>query len=161
MMKSIVKVLGLVLLTATFNQVNAAETTAPAAVVPAPTATAPAPTWNESLQKKYSLTDAQMKTLSDSKLAEPQTAMVAQLAKSSGKSIEEVLKLQSEKKMGWGKLAKELGVDPKELGQAVSEMKRERNDLRKKAKDDRKETEKNARQKERTEKKERHAKKDK
>lgn len=125
----------LVLLMAAFVQVQATETTPPAVVAPATTAPTAPLSWNQLLQKKYNLTDAQMTALNDAKLAEPQTAMVAQLAKSSGKTVEEVLKMQAESKTGWGNLAKQLGVDPKELGQAVSSMKRERNDERKKMKD--------------------------
>jgi len=113
---------------------HAQETTAPA---PAPMP-APAPedtSYNGLLQRKYSLTDAQMQTLNDSKLPDSQKAQVAQLAKSSGKSIDEVLKMRTEDKMGWGKIAKTLGVHPGELGKAVSEMKRERNNARKSEKD--------------------------
>lgn len=132
----------LVLLMATFIHVNASEATEnPAPATLAPPATAPATdstaplSWNQLLQRKYNLNDAQMTALADSKLAEPQMAMAAQLAKSSGKTVEEVLKMQAESKTGWGNLAKQLGVDPKELGQAVSSLKHERNADRKKMKD--------------------------
>jgi hypothetical protein len=112
----------------------AAQADDAAAPVPAPApATAPETdtSWNGMLQRKYSLTDAQMQTLNDSKLPDSQKAQVAQLAKSSGKSIDEVLKMRTEDKMGWGKIAKTLGVHPGELGKAVSEMKKERNAARK------------------------------
>ena len=62
-------------------------------------------------------------------------AMAAQLAKSSNKPIEEILKMQAESKTGWGNLAKQLGVNPSELGQAVSSLKHERNAERKQSKD--------------------------
>ena len=133
MIKASLKCLSLVLIAVSFFQAHAADSTAPL-TTPPPVLTAPTTSWNVLLQKKYNLTDVQMKALTDAKLAEPQMAMAAQIAKTSNKSIEEVLKMQSEKKMGWGALAKELGVAPKELGQAVSEMKRARNEERKKLK---------------------------
>lgn len=138
MILSLAKSLGLVLLFVTFSHVNAEETAPPTDTTEVQTAPAPekASTWNELLQKKYNLTDAQMTLLADSKLAEPQMAMAAQLAKSSNKPLEEILKMQSEKKMGWGQLAKELGVAEKELGQAVSALKRERNEERKRLKEE-------------------------
>lgn len=115
-----------------------ADDAAQPAPAPAPApVTAPAvdpSSYNGLLQKKYNLTDAQVQTLNDSKLPDSQKAQVAQLAKSSGKSIEEVLKMRTEDKMGWGKIAKTLGVHPGELGKAVSEMKKERNAERKKEK---------------------------
>ena len=91
-------------------------------------------TWNQLLQNKYRLTNDQMKILTDSKLPDPQLAMVAQLAESSHKTIDEILKMRQEQKMGWGKIAKELGVAEKTLGQAVSSLKKERNEERKKIK---------------------------
>lgn len=114
-----------------------AEDVAP--VAPAPAATAqPTPTkaeiksatWKELLQKKYGLTDAQMQSLADSKMSDPEQAKAAQMAKSSGKSIDEILKMRYEEKMGWGKIAKTLGVKPSELGHAVSELNKERNESR-------------------------------
>jgi hypothetical protein len=112
----------------------AQETAAPAPA-PAP-ATEPAAevkpaTYSELLQKKYSLTEAEVKSLNDSKLNNEHQAMAARLARSSGKTIDEVLKMRTEDKMGWGKIAKTLGVAPGELGKAVSEMNKERNAARK------------------------------
>ena len=116
----------MVLILVAFGQVNATDT------APPPPTTH---TWSQLLQNKYSLTDAQMIALSDSKLGDPQMAMAAQLAKSSNKPIEEILKMQAESKKGWGNLATELGVNPGELGQAVSALKHERNAERKQIKD--------------------------
>lgn len=152
-MLTIVKNLGLVLLFVTFSQVRAEET-----VTPTGTSTVTAPSWNDSIQKKYNLTNEQMKLLTDSQLPEPQLAMAAQLAKTSNKSLEEILKMRAESKNGWGKIAKELGVNPKELGQAVSELKRARNEERKKLKDEKRE---HHDMKSRDEKKARHEKKEK
>lgn len=98
-----------------------------------PPATAPA-SWSTLLQGKYNLTDAQAKSLVDSKLPDSEQAKVAQLAKSSGKTVDEVLKMRTEDKMGWGKIAKTLGVHPSELGKAVSDLRKEQNSERKKAK---------------------------
>ena len=44
---------------------------------------------------------------------------VSRLAELSGKTKEEILKMRTEQKMGWGAIAKALGVPPKELGQAI------------------------------------------
>jgi hypothetical protein len=106
---------------------EAAVAPAPATVAPA---TEPAPeakpqTYKEALQAKYSLTPEQMKSLNDSNLPESQLVKVAQLSKSSGKTIDEVLAMRNEQKMGWGKIAKTLGVHPGELGRANSDLKRE------------------------------------
>lgn len=138
------KSLGLILLLVAFGQVHATET------APPPPTTH---TWSQLLQNKYSFTDAQMQALTDSKLGESHMAMAAQLSKSSNRPIEEILKMQAESKTGWGKLAKQLGVDPKELGQAVSSLKQERNAERKQLKDFEK-----AERKEKKEKKDKHEK---
>ena len=109
-----------------------------AAVAPAPTATvAPAPeeskprTNNEALQAKYNLSPEQMKSLTDSNLPESQFSKVAQLSKSSGKTIDEVLNMRTEQKMGWGKIAKTLGVHPGELGRGNSDLKKEKHGMHK------------------------------
>jgi hypothetical protein len=91
------------------------------------------------LQKKYSLTDEQMKSLKDSKLPDSQLTKVAELAKDSGKSIDDILKMRLEQKMGWGRIAKELKVHPGELGRSVADMNHERHGDR----DDRKERREN------------------
>lgn len=140
------KNLVMVLLLVAFGQVNATET------APPPPTTH---TWSQLLQNKYNLTDAQMKALTESKLGDSQMAKAAQLAKSSNKPIEEILKMQTESKTGWGNLAKQLGVNPSELGQAVSSLKHERNAERKQLKDLAK-----AERKEKNEKKEKPEKKD-
>ncbi|WP_374077489.1 hypothetical protein [Bdellovibrio bacteriovorus] len=112
----------------------------------------------------YEFTDAQIQAMKDSKISESQFSMVGALAKESGKSVEEVLKMRTEQKMGWGKIAKELGVEPKALGQSVSSMhrqddaeaKRERKEAREARKDERKqkrEEKKQARKEERAHKK--------
>lgn len=141
-MKSIT-LAGLVLLAALYTR--AEEPTAPTPPPAETTAEAKALTWNELIQKKYNLTDEQMKTLSDTKLPEPHTVRVAHMANASGKSIEEVLKMRTEEKLGWGQIAKRLNVPEKEIGQSVSSLRKQRNDevkreqtaQRKKQKEDR------------------------
>jgi hypothetical protein len=88
------------------------------------------PKWHSDIQTKYALTDEQMKSLKDSGLSYPQIAKVAQLAKSSTKPIGDVLAMRIDQKMGWGKIAKALGVHPGELGQAVSSLRHEGKDDR-------------------------------
>lgn len=83
------------------------------------------PEWLAGIKTQYKLTDAQVQTLKDSGISYPQMAMTAGLADKSGKSIDEVLKMRTESKMGWGKIAKELGVAPKEIGQSVASLRHE------------------------------------
>jgi len=87
--------------------------------------------WDQQLKKTYNLTDEQLKTLHNSGLSSPQLAMVAQLAKSSNKPLEDVLKMRTEQKMGWGEIAKSLGVHPSEIGHAVRDLKHALRDQRK------------------------------
>ena len=127
MKKLTLSTLAVLALLAFANPVMAEEVKVPA---PAPTTAKPAaePTYLERIQKKYNLTDAELKSLSDSKLPDSQLTKVAQLSKSSGKSIDDVLKMRIDEKMGWGRIAKKLGVHPGELGHAESEMKKDRKD---------------------------------
>lgn len=80
------------------------------------------PEWNETLKAKFNLTPEQIKSLQNQGLNYPQMAITAGLAQKSGKSIDEVAKMRSDGKKGWGAIAKELGVHPKEIGQSVREM---------------------------------------
>ena len=64
---------------------------------------------------------------------------VSRLAELSGKTKEEILKMRTEQKMGWGAIAKALGVPPKELGQAIRADRNERKAQRKLEKNERKE----------------------
>lgn len=90
------------------------------------------------IQGKYGLTEAEVKSLQDSSISNSQMNKVARLAEASGKSVDEVLKMRTEQKMGWGKIAKELGVDPKELGQSVAEAKHEMKEEQKQERAERK-----------------------
>ncbi len=80
------------------------------------------PEWNSSVQTKYSLTDEQMKQMTDAGIKGPGLAITAGLAKASGKTVQEVALMRTEQKMGWGKIAKDLGVHPSEIGQSVSSL---------------------------------------
>ena len=124
------KLLSLIVIMAITSPLLAEETTAvpPPVIAPAPTAEVKPVTYNDLLQKKYSLSDEQMRVLTTSNLSDPQLAKVAQLAKSSNTSIDSVLKMRFEQKMGWGKIAKTLGVHPGELGRAASELRHEKNE---------------------------------
>ncbi len=77
------------------------------------------------VQARYQLTDEEIKMLQASSISHSQYDKVGKLSRASGKSIEEVLKMRTEQKMGWGKIAKTLGVDPKEIGQSVADSHRE------------------------------------
>ncbi len=81
-----------------------------------------APKWASEVQTKYSLTDAQMKSFADAGISGPQLAISAELAKASGKTTDEIIKMRTTDKMGWGKIAKTLGVAPSSIGQSVSSL---------------------------------------
>jgi hypothetical protein len=78
--------------------------------------------WASEVQTKYSLTDEQMKKMSDAGIKGPHLAFTAELAKQSGKSVEEIAAMRTTEKMGWGAIAKKLGVHPGALGQSVSSL---------------------------------------
>lgn len=82
----------------------------------------------EALQAKYTLSDEQIKSMQDQGMNNQQMTMAAQLSQSSDKPLADILKMRNEQKMGWGKIAKELGVHPGEIGKGVASM---RHDLHK------------------------------
>ena len=89
----------------------AEETSTPAtSPVESPAAEAPPKT------DTGNLTDADRALLEQSKIPSSQYSKVTNLSKASGKSVDEILKMRLEQKMGWGKIAKELGVHPGTLG---------------------------------------------
>ena len=98
------------------------------------------------VQSKYNLSEAQMKAMNDAGIKGPHLAMTAQLAASSGKPVEDIIKMRTEDKMGWGKIAKTLGVQPGEIGKSVSSLRHEANEDRKDAKADRKEAKEDRKQ---------------
>jgi hypothetical protein len=102
-------------------------------------------TWASGVQAKYSLTDAQMKSLSDAGLKGPHLAFAAELAKASGKSIDEVIAMRTTEKMGWGAIAKKLGVPPGSLGQSVASLRHDLKENRGQAKKEEKMAEKSER----------------
>lgn len=83
------------------------------------------PEWISSLKSTYKLSDEQIQKMKDQGLNYPQMAMTSMLAEKSGKSIDDVMKMRTEEKMGWGKIAKELGVPPQEIGRSVSSLRHE------------------------------------
>ena len=80
--------------------------------------------WHSEIQEKYNYSDEQMTTLNDSGLNHAQISKVAHLSSLSDKPIDEILKMRTEDKMGWGKIAKELGVHPGEIGKATSDLRK-------------------------------------
>ncbi len=67
------------------------------------------------------------------------TLRINRLAELSGKTTEEISQMRTEQKMGWGAIAKALGVPPRELGQTIRNDRKEKNAQRKLEKMDRKE----------------------
>ena len=88
------------------------------------------PQYEAALKEKYNLTDEQLKSLRDQGMNNQQITITAQLASLSGKSIDEVAKMRTEQDMGWGKIAKELGVHPGEIGKGISSMRHSLNEKR-------------------------------
>jgi hypothetical protein len=75
------------------------------------------------LKEKYGLTDDQVKSLQDKGLSTPQMLKMSVLASESGKPLDEIMKMRLEMKMGWGRIAKELGLHPGLLGRSVASFK--------------------------------------
>ena len=96
----------------------------------APVAVEKKQVWRNAIQEKYSLTDEQMKSLGDAGFNETQMAKVNQLALKSENPLDEVMKMRTEQKMGWGKIAKELNVHPSEIGKSVSSLRHKVNERR-------------------------------
>ncbi len=103
----------------------------------AATKTKDRPEWNENLKTTYALTDEQITALKTRGLNYPQIAISAQLAQKSGKTIDEVVAMRLDSKMGWGKIAKELGVAPSEIGHSIRDMRHKVKDQKMMAKDER------------------------
>ncbi|MCB0364918.1 MAG: hypothetical protein H6624_12390 [Bdellovibrionaceae bacterium] len=101
--------------------------------------------WREAVMAKYEISEEQYKSLQDQGLKGNQIAIVAGLAKESGKSLDEVAKMRTEDKMGWGKIAKEIGVHPSTIGHSVSALRKEVKSNRHEAKQERKRERRQAR----------------
>jgi hypothetical protein len=116
--------------------------------------------WDAALKEKYSLTDQQLLDLRAKGLNNPQIAIVSQLAQSSGKTTDEIIKMRQEQKMGWGRIAKELGVSPREIGQSVASLRRgwseERSEARKERRRDRREERRAAREQRKAQRRQNH-----
>jgi len=78
--------------------------------------------WKTEVKTEYNLTDDQVKYLEDKGLTGNDAVRIANFSKSSGKTIEEVSAMRLDQKMGWGRIANELGVHPSEIGHSVSDM---------------------------------------
>ena len=89
------------------------------------------PGWSDAIKTKYNLTDEQMTQLNNSGISKSQMAVVADMSQQSGKSIDDILKMRTEQKMGWGKIAKELGLHPGTIGKSISSLRHEIRDERK------------------------------
>jgi hypothetical protein len=94
----------------------------------------PKATWATEVQKKYSLTPEQMASLDKSGLSGPQLAFAAEAAKASGKTIDEVIQMRTGDKMGWGEIAKKLGLPPGSLGKSAAAVRHDMKAARSEAK---------------------------
>jgi hypothetical protein len=73
------------------------------------------------VEDKYSITPDRMSQLQADGLKLKDIATAAEIAKESGKSLDDVLAMRKDKK-GWGAIAKELNVSPDRIGQAMAEL---------------------------------------
>lgn len=80
--------------------------------------------WTQELKTEYKLTDEQIKSLQDRGISGKDAVRLADLSKLSGKTLDEVVAMRMDQKMGWGNIAKKLGVSPKEIGQSVAKVHR-------------------------------------
>lgn len=101
--------------------------------------------WAKEVQQKYNLTDEQIQNLKQAKIAGPQLAITAELAKASGKTVEEISKMRTDEKMGWGAIAKKLGVAPSTIGKSVAAVRHDIRDKRADLRDDKRKERKEAR----------------
>ncbi len=81
--------------------------------------------WTSNVKTKYALTDEQMTQLNNAGIKGPHLAFTAELAKASGKTVEEITQMRTTEKMGWGAIAKKLGLPPGSIGQSVASLRHE------------------------------------
>ncbi len=84
-------------------------------------------------------TESPKETEVEKNLGKNDETRISRLAELSGKSKEEISKMRTQQKMGWGAIAKALGVSPSQLGQATRDDRKEKNAQRKQEKNERKE----------------------
>jgi hypothetical protein len=75
------------------------------------------------VEDKYSITPDRMAQLESDGLKLKDIVTAAEIAKESGKTLDDVLAMRKDKK-GWGAIAKELNVSPDRIGQAMAELRR-------------------------------------
>lgn len=98
------------------------ETTSPTESGQSEEATVAKSKWHDQIKSKFDLSDEDMKKLENSGLNHSQQSKAAQISKSSNKPIDEILDMRTNQKMGWGKIAKELGVHPSKLGKSNKDL---------------------------------------
>ncbi|MES3038803.1 MAG: hypothetical protein V4736_12920 [Bdellovibrionota bacterium] len=103
------------------SQAVVAQEAAPAVTEPSTTVNVG---WKNELKTEYKLTDEQIAAFEAKGVTGQAAIRVASLAKGSGKTTDEVMAMRIDQKMGWGKIAKTLGVHPSTMGRAVSSFKK-------------------------------------
>jgi hypothetical protein len=131
------------------------------------TASAPVaknPEWQSAVQTRYDLKPEQMQKMRDAGLTNPQMAIVAELSKQSGRSIDDIIKMRQEQKMGWGQIAHELNLPPGSIGHAVSDLRKglrdERAEKKAEKKEERREKRKDRREERKDQREERRSKRE-
>lgn len=72
------------------------------------------------LQRDHGLSDADLQALRARGLDDRQITIAARFAKASRKPINEIVKMRVDEKKGWGRIADDLGVDPKDIGLKIT-----------------------------------------
>lgn len=116
----------------------------------------PGATWASEVQTKYTLTDAQMKTMTDAGIQGSQLAIAAEFSKASGKPIEDIVRMRTAEKSGWGKIAKDLGLPPSTIGKSVSSLRHDINAAKREKREERREARKQQREERKAQRKSSH-----
>lgn len=130
------------LISASLHAQDAGTTSSDPATPPAPTSdsNSPAPADSKDVTKtkapkedlkelakkvedKYSISPDRMAQFESDGLKLKDIVTAAEIAKESGKTLDDVLAMRKDKK-GWGAIAKELNVSPDKVGQAIAELRR-------------------------------------
>ena len=80
--------------------------------------------WRSSIQEKYGLSQKKISKLRESGISYPGIIFLGEFSLKSSYSFDQVLKLRIHDKMGWGKIAKTLGVKHSGVGSAYRQFKK-------------------------------------
>lgn len=81
--------------------------------------------WKIAIEKVYKPKEEEIRLMKERGLSWPQMAIVAQMAKSSKKSIAEVMSFRDGRQMGWSQMAAELKLDDKAIAKEVAKVRKD------------------------------------